>query len=321
MNILVTGCAGFIGFHLSEILCKDYNIKVIGIDNLNTYYSVKLKKDRLKILKKNKNFKFIKIDLAYKNQLKKVFKENKFNIIYNLAAQAGVRYSITNPEKYTRSNLIGFFNLLDLARINKVEHFISASTSSVYGDNRFFPLSEDQKTDKPISFYAATKKSNEVMGYSYSYIYNMKITFLRFFTVFGPMGRPDMSLFKFVSLIKNNKKIDLYNYGVHERDFTFIDDVVTILKKIKNKPSQDKIPYQLFNVCSNKPIKLKKFINLIENNLRKKAKVNYLDLQKGDIVKTHGNNTKLEKKIGKINFTDIKIGVSKYIKWYNQYFN
>ena len=184
----------------------------------------------------------------------------------------------------------------------------------------FFP-SEDQKTDKPISFYAATKKSNEVMGYSYSYIYNMKITFLRFFTVFGPMGRPDMSLFKFVSLIKNNKKIDLYNYGVHERDFTFIDDVVTILKKIKNKPSQDKIPYQLFNVCSNKPIKLKKFINLIENNLRKKAKVNYLDLQKGDIVKTHGNNTKLEKKIGKINFTDIKIGVSKYIKWYNQYFN
>ena len=238
-----------------------------------------------------------------------------------MAAQAGVRYSITNPEKYTRSNLIGFFNLLDLARINKVEHFISASTSSVYGDNRFFPLSEDQKTDKPISFYAATKKSNEVMGYSYSYIYNMKITFLRFFTVFGPMGRPDMSLFKFVSLIKNNKKIDLYNYGVHERDFTFIDDVVTILKKIKNKPSQDKIPYQLFNVCSNKPIKLKKFINLIENNLRKKAKVNYLDLQKGDIVKTHGNNTKLEKKIGKINFTDIKIGVSKYIKWYNQYFN
>ena len=211
-----------------------------------------------------------------------------------MAAQAGKIFYNKSRKIYT-INLIGFFNLLDLARINKVEHFISASTSSVYGDNRFFPLSEDQKTDKPISFYAATKKSNEVMGYSYSYIYNMKITFLRFFTVFGPMGRPDMSLFKFVSLIKNNKKIDLYNYGVHERDFTFIDDVVTILKKIKNKPSQDKIPYQLFNVCSNKPIKLKKFINLIENNLRKKAKVNYLDLQKGDIVKTHGNNTKLEK--------------------------
>ncbi len=321
MNILVTGCAGFIGFHLSEILCKNSNIKVIGIDNLNSYYSVKLKKDRLKILKKNKNFKFIKLDLAYKNQLKKIFKEKKFNIIYNLAAQAGVRYSITNPEKYTRSNLLGFFNLLELARVNKVDHFISASTSSVYGDNKDFPLSEDQKTDKPISFYAATKKSNEIMGYSYSYIYNMKITFLRFFTVFGPMGRPDMSLFKFVSLIKNNSKIDLYNYGHHERDFTYVDDVVKILKKIKNKPSQDKIPYQLFNVCSNKPIKLKKFIKLIETNLGQKAKANYLDLQKGDIVKTHGSNKKLEKKIGKINFTDINKGISEYIKWYSKYFS
>ncbi len=320
MNILVTGCAGFIGYHLCKVLCHNTKLKIIGIDNLNSYYSLKLKKDRLNIIKKNKNFIFEKIDLTNDKKLKSIFKKYKISVVYNLAAQAGVRYSISNPQKYTQSNLIGFFNLIECSRNYNVDHFISASTSSVYGDNKNFPLYENHNTDQPISFYAATKKSNEVIGYSYSYIYKMKITFLRFFTVYGPMGRPDMSLFKFVQAIKKNKKIDLFNYGKHERDFTYVEDVALILKKLINKPSRSSIPYQLFNVCSNNPIKLKKFLKIIENGLNKKARFNSISLQKGDIVKTHGNNDKLQKKIGKINFTSIETGVKKFIDWFDIYF-
>tara|TARA_B100000029_G_scaffold514693_1_gene618480 strand:- start:1420 stop:2388 length:969 start_codon:yes stop_codon:yes gene_type:complete len=319
MNILVTGCAGFIGFHLCKYLLESSNLKIFGVDNINNYYSTKLKTDRLKILKKNDNFVFKKINLKDFDKLNYLFKKNKFKIVYNLAAQAGVRYSISNPEEYTNSNLIGYFNILQLSKIYKIKHLISASTSSVYGENTDFPLNEKLNTDMPISFYAATKKSNEVMSYSYSYIYKMKITLLRFFTVYGPYGRPDMSLFKFVKNIEEKKYIDLYNYGNHERDFTYIKDVVLVLKKIMNKPSNNKVPFQIFNVSSNNPISLRSFIKNIEEILNKKAKLKKLKLQKGDIKKTHGDNSLLIKKIGKIKFTKLKDGIKEFVFWYKSY--
>ena len=226
-NILITGCAGFIGFHLSNTLIKSNKYNVYGIDNLNNYYSKKLKNHRLNILKKNKNFfKFSKADISNKTKLSSIFKKHKFHIVINLAAQAGVRYSIENPETYYKSNINGFFNILNCSLEQKVSHLLFASTSSVYGNTNKFPITENFTTDKPLSFYAATKKCNEVMAYSYSNIYKMPITAMRFFTVYGPLGRPDMSLFKFTKLIKENKKIDLFNNGNHVRDFTYVDDIV-----------------------------------------------------------------------------------------------
>ena len=224
-KILITGAAGFIGFHLSQkLLIKKY--KVLGIDNLNSYYSVKLKKDRLGILKEYKNFSFMKVNLEDKKNILKIYKKFKPKIVINLAAQAGVRYSLENPEAYAKTNLIGFFNILDACRIFKVSHLIYASTSSVYGANKKLPFHEFDIADHPIQFYAATKRSNELMAHSYSELYKIKTTGLRFFTVYGPWSRPDMSLLKFAKNISENKKIDLFNYGNHTRDFTYIDDIV-----------------------------------------------------------------------------------------------
>jgi len=320
MNILVTGCAGFIGYHLSKKLL-DNNFSILGIDNLNNYYDVKLKKDRLLILKQYKKFKFVKIDISKKKQLSKIFSLKKFDIVINLAAQAGVRHSIKNPEAYLSSNIIGFFNIIDLASRYRVKHFIFASTSSVYGDNENFPLNEIQNSDKPLNFYAATKKSNEVIAYSYSNIHKLSVTGLRFFTVYGPFGRPDMALFKFTKAIKNKKYIQLYNNGNHTRDFTYVDDVAESILRLLDKQSKNKIPYQIFNIGSNKPIKLKTFVDTIKKNLNIKVRVKNLPFQKGDIKKTHADNTLLSKKTKFRPLTDIDYGIKKFIIWYKKYYD
>ena len=315
MKILITGCAGFIGYHLSKKLSLN-NDKIFGIDNLNNYYDVDLKKKRLNNLS-SKNFFFFKIDIKDFNNLKKFFKKNKFDIVYHLAAQAGVRYSIFNPETYFENNLKGFFNILECCRKFKVKNLIFASTSSVYGKQKKFPLKENYSTDRPISFYAATKKCNEIMAYSYSEIYKLKCTALRFFTVFGPFGRPDMALFKFSSSIVKNKKLELYNSGNHTRDFTFIDDVIIYLERFKNKKQSNY--FEVFNVCSNKPISLKKYLSYIEKNLKLKAKVKKLKLQQGDVVKTHGENKKIKKHLGNHIFKKIDLGIHHFIIWFKKY--
>ena len=319
MSILVTGAAGFIGFHLiKKILNK--NKKVFGIDNINNYYDTNLKKDRINNLKKNKKFYFYKVDLSNYEKLNDIIKKNKINIIIHLAAQAGVRYSIKNPRTYFKSNLEGFFNILEISRDNKIKHLIYASTSSVYGDSKKFPLNENDRTDEPLSFYAATKKSNEVMAHSYSYIYKLPCTGVRFFTVYGPFGRPDMALFKFTKNIINNHPIELYNSGNHLRDFTYVDDIVDGIYSLINKQSKKTIPYQIFNIGNGTPKKLLDYLKYIEKNLKKISKTKKLPLQVGDIVKTHSNINKLKKYTGYKPKTNIKIGIQKFIEWYKDYY-
>ena len=320
MKILVTGCAGFIGYHISQKLLKHKKYNVIGIDNINDYYDVNLKINRLDFLKKNNNFQFKKIDISNKKKLLNLYKNCKFDIVLNLAAQAGVRHSIENPQKYFDSNLIGFFNILEASRIYKIKHLIFASTSSVYGDNKKFPLKENYNTDKPLSFYAATKKTNEIMAYSYSNIYNLPITALRFFTVYGPFGRPDMSLFKFIKSISTSKHIYLYNKGVHVRDFTYIDDVVECIFRLINKIPNKKIPFEVFNIGSDNPVKLKSFLNLISNSLNIKPKIILKPLQKGDVVKTHASVRKLSKKINFKPKTNLDKGIKSFISWYKNFY-
>ena len=317
MKILITGCAGFIGFHLAKRLCKMKH-KVYGIDNLNNYYDIKIKKDRLKILKKNKLFSFTKVDLKNKKKLEKFFRRLKLDLIINLAAQAGVRYSIKFPQQYFDSNIIGFFNLIELARKFKIKKVISASTSSVYGKNKKMPFREDERVDNIIQFYAASKRSNEIFGDIYSKIYNMNFIFLRFFTVYGPWGRPDMSLASFVSNIIKRKKIDVFNYGNHQRDFTYIDDIVDGIikssqKKIKNK-------FEIFNLGNGKKIKLMQYIKIIENKLGIKAKINFKKLQTGDVKGTLSNITKAKKELKYNPKIKIEEGIDNYIKWYKKYY-
>ena len=315
-KILITGSAGFIGFHLCKDLIRNKNLSLIGIDNVNNYYDVKLKKERINILKNlGNNFKFIKIDLN-SVKIKHLFFKEKFDVVIHLAAQAGVRYSISNPEAYVVNNLNGFFNIINQSSKHKIKHFIFASTSSVYGDNSKFPLKEYYNTDKPLTFYAATKKSNEVMAYSYSNIHKLPATGLRFFTVYGPYGRPDMALYKFANSILKNKFLTMFNYGKHKRDFTYIDDVTNAIKKIISKPSVEKIPFQLFNIASSSPENLKKFLKFIENRLDKKAKIKYLPLQKGDIYQTFGDTSRLKKKINFKIKTSLEDGIKKYINWF-----
>ena len=319
MRVLVTGSAGFIGFHLCKKLL-DFNFNVYGIDNLSPYYDVNLKKNRLLILKKYKKFNFKKLDITNFKLLKNQFRYNKYDIVINLAAQAGVRNSIDNPRDYLNSNIIGFFNILELCKIYKIKHLVFASTSSVYGDNKNFPLKEEYNTDKPLNFYAASKKSNEVMAYSYSYIHKIKITGLRFFTVYGEYGRPDMALYKFTHSIKNSKSLKLFNKGNHIRDFTYIDDVTESIIRLIKKTSKNKIPFQIFNIGSNKPKKLKEFLKIIESILGKKSKKYFLPLQKGDIHKTHADNYKLYKKINFLPKTPLKNGIKNFINWYRKYY-
>ena len=319
MNILVTGAAGFIGYHLTKKILNKNN-KVIGVDNINSYYDINLKKNRIKDLKKNKKFKFYKTDLAEYKKLFNIVKKNKIEIIIHLAAQAGVRYSIKNPRSYLKSNLEGFFNILEISRHNKIDHLIYASTSSVYGDTKKFPVSENDATDHPLSFYAATKKSNEVMAHSYSYIYKLPSTGVRFFTVYGPYGRPDMALFKFTKNIIKKPPIELFNKGNHFRDFTYVDDIVDGVYSLLKKQSKKTIPYQIFNIGNGNPKKLVDYLKHIENNLNRSSKIKKLPLQIGDIVKTHSNIKKLKKYTGYKPKINIKTGIAKFIEWYKDYY-
>ncbi|MBD1160266.1 GDP-mannose 4,6-dehydratase [Pelagibacterales bacterium SAG-MED14] len=319
-KILVTGCAGFIGFHLTNSLCKD-SYSVIGIDNLNNYYDVSLKKIRLKILKQKfkKNFKFIKLDISSK-YLENIFKKYKFSIVINLAAQAGVRFSVSNPESYLKSNINGFYNILEKSKNFNVKHFIYASSSSVYGHNKKFPYKENSTTDSPLSFYAATKKTNEIIAHSFSNIYKLPTTGLRFFTVYGPYGRPDMSLYNFVKSNFENKKIQLFNYGKHKRDFTYIDDAVNYTKSILNKPSRLNIPFSLFNISNKKPASLMTYVKNIEEITGNKFKIKLVPFQKGDMEITYGDNKNIKKYIKKIKYTNLKRGLQKYIEWYRSFY-
>ena len=309
MKILITGSCGFIGFNLSEFLLNK-NFKVVGIDNLNNYYDVKIKYKRLKILKKNEKFKFYKIDISNNSKLKKVFKHNKFDFVINLAAQAGVRYSIDNPRKYIESNTCGFYNILENCRLESINNILFASSSSVYGDKTKFPINENEKL-YPKNFYGLTKKNNEEMAHVYSRLYKMNIHGLRFFTVYGKWGRPDMFMLKYLDA---KKKFDLYNNGHHFRDFTYIEDVNKIIKKLINKKLRG---YDVFNICSNKSVKITTVINFINKYMDKSlVKINKLGLQKVDVIKTHGNNNKIKKLLNLKKFTPIEIGLKSMIHWY-----
>lgn len=316
-NILITGCAGFIGFHLSKFLLKR-NYKVFGIDNLNKYYDINLKTKRIKILNKYRNFKLYKFDIAKKNFFRKI-KYAKIDKIFHFAAQAGVRYSLLNPEKYLKSNVVGTFNVLEFAKENKIKKLIFASSSSVYGDLNKKKFKETDSTDSPLQFYAATKKSAEVMIKSYSHLYNIEAIIFRFFTVYGPYGRPDMAIYNFVEKILNNKKITLFNNGNHSRDFTFIDDLIKSVYRISfKKRSKKKNHYQIYNVAAGENIKLKKLITLIEKITKKKANIKYTSIQKGDMKDTHANINKLKKYYSNYNSIDFEKGIEKFIKWYKE---
>lgn len=334
--ILVTGAAGFIGYHVSKEMMKKANT-IVGIDNLNNYYDVNLKKKRLqdliKISKKNKfNFFFYKIDLSASKALKALFGKYKFTHVINLAAQAGVRYSILNPESYVKSNLLGFFNLIQQSKIHKIKHFLYASTSSVYGNKTKLPFKESHLADHPIQFYAATKRSNELIAHAYSSLFKLPTTGLRFFTVYGPWGRPDMALYKFTKNIIQNRKIEVFNYGKHERDFTYVDDVAKSVSKLcfkipkrkknwsEKNPSSSNAPFEIFNIGNSKRVKLMHYIKLVEKNLNKKAKIKFLPIQPGDIKNTLSSNTKLNKYINYKPKISAEVGVKKFIDWYKDYY-
>lgn len=321
---LVTGCAGFIGMHLTLSLLKK-NKSVIGIDNLNNYYDVNLKKKRLLNLKKFKKFNFKKVDIKNLNSLKKIVKNYKIDYIINLAAQAGVRYSITNPETYFENNIRGFFNILEIAKNKKVKHLVYASSSSVYGASQKKIFKESDNVDQPISFYASSKRSNELMAHSYSYIYNIPVTGIRYFSVYGPWGRPDMSLFIFTKKILSGENIDVFNKGKMKRDFTFIDDAVDATYKIIHKIPKIRRPnkickFKIFNVGGGNTISLINYIKLIETNLGIKAKKNLKGMQLGDVKATLSNNNNLKSSVKFNPKTNIKIGIKKFIDWYKSFY-
>ena len=330
---LITGAAGFIGFHLALRLLKQKKI-IVGIDNLNSYYDIKLKKSRLKILKKFSNFNFYKIDICNYEKLNILFSKNKFKKIYHLAAQAGVRYSLEQPREYIKSNINGFFNILEACKKFNSGYLIYASSSSVYGASKKFPFSEQDYCSHPIQLYAATKRSNELMAHSYSALYNLPTAGIRFFTVYGPWGRPDQALFLFTKNILNNKKINLFNNGKHSRDFTYIDDIVDGIIKIGNKvpkknliwkatnpiPSSSKFPFEIYNIASNRNIKLTKYVSIIEKYLGKKALINKMPLQKGDVIDVSSNINKISSKLKYMPKTNVELGVKKFIDWYLDYY-
>ena len=323
-NIIITGCAGFIGFHLTRRLLgfKKYNIT--GIDNMNNYYPTLLKEQRLKILKviskKNNNFNFNNLDIKNKKKIDDLFNKNNPIIVINLAAQAGVRYSIEKPNVFLEDNILGFMNILEASRKFGTKRLIYASSSSVYGENKS-PFSEKLNTDNPIQFYAVTKKTNELMANAWSSIYHIENIGLRFFTVYGPWGRPDMALYKFVKKIDNNQKIDLFNYGDHIRDFTYIDDIVEgILKSIQfNFDKNTSVPSKIFNLGSGSNIKLMKFIEIIEKNLNKEAKFNFLPMQQGDIHSSLADLTLSKKLLNYKPKIKPEKGIKYFIDWYKKY--
>ena len=313
MRILITGCAGFIGFNLAKALLEKKNV-VLGIDNYDDYYSTKLKKKRITFLKNSKNFKFLKIDIADESLLKKNLKKKKFDIIFHFAAQAGVRYSLINPQKYIKSNLSGFCNLIESMKHTKPKKFIYASSSSVYGESRKFPLSEKQSI-KPKNIYGMTKKFNEELAENYSKLYNINMIGLRFFTIFGEWGRPDMFVTKFLTSSFKKKHFYLNNHGNHVRDFTYIKDLIQILLKLQKIKLRKK--HDIFNVCSGKPINITRTIKYYSKKIYK-PKIIMRPLQKADIIKTHGDNSKLKKSVGNLSFTKFENALDNTLAWYRK---
>lgn len=338
-TIFITGVAGFIGAFLGKKLLENYkNTKIIGLDNLNDYYDVNLKQYRLRKLEKYNNFLFIKGDLSDELLINNIFKEYHPHIVINLAAQAGVRYSITNPSIYITSNIIGFFNILEACRKHPVEHLVYASSSSVYGSNKKIPYSTEDKTDQPVSLYATTKKTNELLAHAYSKLYNIPVTGLRFFTVYGPAGRPDMAYFSFTNKLLKKEKIQIFNYGNCKRDFTYIDDVIEGVIRVTKKPPEKKKgkdglpipPYSLFNIGNNSPVNLLDFVTILQEELIK-AKVlpkNYdfesykelLPMQPGDVLITYADTTALEKEFDYKPNIDLRTGLRKFSEWYKEFY-
>lgn len=321
-TVLVTGAAGFIGFHLSKRILELGGV-VIGFDNLNDYYDVSLKEARLDILKKYDKFTFIKGDLKNSDEVNKVFNSYGIDIVVNLAAQAGVRYSIDNPQAYIESNIIGFFNILEACRHNKVKHLLYASSSSVYGNQEKTPFSTDDNVDHPISLYAATKKSNELMAFTYSHLYGIPATGLRFFTVYGPFGRPDMAYFGFTNKIMKGETIKIFNGGDMLRDFTYVDDIVKgIENMLENPPKEDKNGdrHKVYNIGNNKPEKLMHFIETLEKAIGKVANKEYLPMQPGDVYQTYADVTELENDFDFKPSTSIEDGLNSFAKWYFEYY-
>ncbi len=333
MKILVTGVAGFIGSAVASSLLQRGD-EVIGIDNLNDYYDVKLKTDRLALLSGIKSFKFIKMDIADRKDSETLFREELPSRVIHLAAQAGVRYSIQNPHAYINSNLVGFTNILEACRHNKVEHLVYASSSSVYGANTQMPFSVHHNVDHPLSLYAATKKANELMAHTYSYLYRLPTTGLRFFTVYGPWGRPDMSLFLFTKKILAGEPIDVFNNGNHSRDFTYIDDVVKGVIRVTDRiaspnpdwssdkpdPGTSLAPYRLYNIGNHQPVELMRFIEILEQCLGTKAKKNFLPMQAGDVQATYANVDDLIRDVNFSPATPIDMGITRFVEWYRDYY-
>jgi UDP-glucuronate 4-epimerase len=333
IKILVTGAAGFIGFHLAKRLLERGD-EVVGLDNLNDYYDVTLKEDRLKRLKDCSRFRFIKLDLADRLGIENLFAKEQFSKVVNCAAQAGVRYSLKNPHAYIDSNIVGFVNILEGCRYNEVEHLVFASSSSVYGANTKMPFSVHDNVDHPVSLYAASKKSNELMAHTYSHLYQLSCTGLRFFTVYGPWGRPDMALFLFTKAILNDQPIDVFNNGKMKRDFTYIDDIVEGVIKVIDKYPEPNLdwsgqnpdsatsyaPYRLYNIGNNHPVELTEFIEAIERALGKKAIRNLLPMQPGDVAATFADIDDLVNDIGFKPSTPLEAGIENFISWYREYY-
>ena len=332
-KVLVTGAAGFIGFHLAKRLLSDGH-PVAGIDNLNPYYDVSLKEARLEDLKKEANFKFLQIDLCDRRQLEDLFARQGFEVVVNLAAQAGVRYSLENPYAYVDSNLVGFINILECCRHKAIKHLVFASSSSVYGANTRMPFSVHHNVDHPVSLYAATKKANELMAHTYSHLFQLPCTGLRFFTVYGPWGRPDMALFLFTRAILEDKPIKVFNHGKMLRDFTYIDDIIEGVVRVMGRlpqansawsgdapdPGTSAAPYKVYNIGNNNPVELTKFIEVIEDVLGKKAKKELLDIQPGDVAATYADVDDLMKDVGFKPAKPIEVGVASFVKWFKDFY-
>lgn len=322
MTILITGVAGFIGYHLADRLLREGE-EVYGIDSLNDYYDVNLKYQRLVQLREHRNFTFHRLDLSERSDTQLLFSSNSFTTVIHLAAQAGVRYSLTNPHAYLDSNLAGFLNVIEGCRAEKIKHLVYASSSSVYGKNTKIPFAIDDPVDHPISLYAATKKANELMAYTYSHLYKIPTTGLRFFTVYGPWGRPDMAYFKFVRAIESGQPIDVYNFGKMKRDFTYIDDIIEGIVRVTQRIPNESIdqngnhaPYRLYNIGNNQPIELMQFIQVIETAVGRKAVKNLLPMQPGDVPETFANIDDLIRDTGFRPGTSLEEGIDKFVHWY-----
>ncbi|RUO79899.1 protein CapI [Idiomarina tyrosinivorans] len=317
---LVTGCAGFIGYHLAERLLQQ-GWQVVGIDNLNDYYSVELKHDRLALLQQHDGFEFIKADISDPQLYSDTLAQQAFSTVFHLAAQAGVRYSLENPHAYVQSNLVGFVNILEWLRQHPPQHFIYASSSSVYGNNKQAPFTTDQKVDSPVSLYGATKKSNEVMAHSYSHLFNIPATGLRFFTVYGPLGRPDMAPIKFASRIMRGDKIDVYNHGNLARDFTYVDDIVEGMVRLIDKApnTENGAPHRVFNIGRGQPVQLLDFIKCLEQALGREADKQYLPMQEGDVERTWADTKSLEQVTGFTPQVSLEQGIARFAEWFKRY--